>query len=383
MHIPTVLASDPTKDLTRKVYCVLGLPIEALGMSAILNEIDVAAAGRLPFLVSTPNLNFLVNSRSDPEFWESVLDSDLCPADGMPIVWIARLLGLPINKRVSGSDIFETLRLSGSRGLKVFFFGGEKGVAAAAASALNAARGALSCVGTLTPGFGTVDDMSGDDVFATINASGADILIVSLGARKGQVWLHRNHDRITVPIRAHLGAVINFIAGTVKRAPVGFRAFGLEWLWRIKEEPRLWRRYTHDGVVLLLLVFTRALPLAVRYRWYRFRSHRKPKELLISIEERRDSLMVKVAGDANERNIDKAVARFREAFSRRNRAVVIDFTGTRVVDARFLGLLLMVRKRLNKEGTQLKLIGMSSAIRKVFWLNGPDFLFRKAIDMRD
>ena len=136
-----MLTDATTSDLERNVYCVLGLPIDALDMPSILRRIDAAAASRTPFLISTPNLNFLVNSRSDPEFRESVLDSDLCPADGMPVVWIARLIGVPIRQRVSGSDIFEALKRPDRRRrqLKVFLFGGAPGVAAQAARTLNAA----------------------------------------------------------------------------------------------------------------------------------------------------------------------------------------------------------------------------------------------------
>ena len=89
-------------DLSREVYCILGIPIDAIEMSAVLRIIGMAAANRAPFVISTPNLNFLVNSQSDAEFRESVLLSDLCPADGMPIVWIARLMGIPIN---AGSQV--------------------------------------------------------------------------------------------------------------------------------------------------------------------------------------------------------------------------------------------------------------------------------------
>ena len=125
-----------------------------------------------------------------------------------------------------------------------------------------------------------------------VNASEADFLAVSLGARKGQLWLHRNHQRLTIPIRAHLGAVINFQAGTVKRAPTWLRAWGLEWLWRIKEEPHLWRRYAHDGWVLLRLIFTRVLPLAVANRWSRFKSQRWPQDLLIRTTHNHDSVTI-------------------------------------------------------------------------------------------
>ena len=353
-HDFPVLASDvPANDLARNVYCVLGLPIDALDMPMILRRIDAAAARRSPFLISTPNLNFLVNSRSDAEFRESVLDSDLCPADGMPVVWIARLIGVPIRQRVSGSDIFEALKAPDRLGrrLKVFLFGGAPGVAAAAARTLNAVPSGLSCVGTFDPGFGSVDEMSREHIIDKVNASEADFLAASLGARKGQLWLHRNRRRLAIPIRAHLGAVINFQAGTVKRAPTWLRACGLEWLWRIKEEPHLWRRYAHDGWVLLGLIFTRVVPLAVANRWSRFKSQHWPQRLMIRITHDHDSVTIGISGDASERHIAEAITGFQETLTGTNKIVVIDLSRTRVIDGRFFGLLLMLRKRLKGQGT--------------------------------
>src|SRR5580700_10313694 len=75
-------------DLSRKVYCVLGIPIDAIDMPGLLRAVHDAASNGAPFLISTPNLHFLVHSRLDPEFRETLLLSDLCPADGMAIVWI-------------------------------------------------------------------------------------------------------------------------------------------------------------------------------------------------------------------------------------------------------------------------------------------------------
>src|SRR5262249_46991876 len=297
-------------DLTRNVYCVLGLPIDALEMPAVLGRIEAAAASRATFLISTPNFDFVVQSRTDPEFRETLLGSDLCPADGMPVVWIARLIGAPVKQRVSGSDIFDALKAPErlARQLKVFLFGGAAGVAAVAARTLNAVPSGLNCVGALDPGFGSVDVMSRNQFIDAVNASEADFLAVSLGAKKGQPWLHRNHQRLTIPVRAHLGAAINFAAGTVKRAPMWLQAFGLEWLWRIKEEPGLWRRYAHGGAVLLGLVLTRILPLAILNQWHRFKFGQNPKELLISTEQHHDCAMIRLSGDANQRNIGKAIA---------------------------------------------------------------------------
>src|SRR5437879_111120 len=214
--------------LARSVYCVLGLPIDAVNLVTVVQRIEGAAVNRATLLISTPNLNFLVSSLSDPEFRESLLDSDLCPPDGAPIVWIAQLLGLPIKERVAGSDLLDRLRAGGTgiRRLAIFLFGGAKGVAAAAAARLNAEADGLNCVGTMDPGFCEVGEMSQDHVMDAVNSSGADFLVLSLGAKKGQLWLQRNHHRLTIPIRAHLGAAVNFQAGLINRAPPIVRAWG-------------------------------------------------------------------------------------------------------------------------------------------------------------
>src|SRR5688500_8961511 len=96
-------------DLSREVYGVFGIPVDATDRQSVLQHIRDAAARRRPFLLSTPNLNFLTLSLTDEAFRGALLRSDLCPADGMPIVWLARLIGAPIPSRVSGSDIFDAL----------------------------------------------------------------------------------------------------------------------------------------------------------------------------------------------------------------------------------------------------------------------------------
>jgi len=367
---------EPPSDLSRSVYCILGMPIDAIDMATIVRRIEAAAATRATFLISTPNLNFLVSSLTDPEFRESVLDSDLCSPDGTPIVWIARLLGLPIKERAAGSDLLNHLQASGSgrRRLTVFLFGGAKGVAAAAAKTLNAGLGSLNCVGIMDPGFCEVSEMSQDHIIDMVNSSGADFLSVSLGAKKGQLWLHRNHARLTVPVRAHLGAAINFQAGIVQRAPPRVRALGLEWLWRIKEEPYLWRRYWKDGFVLLRLLFTRVLPLVIATQWYRL----KPQQLQIedfSIESRSidRSIIISLNGAATERRIQKGIACFREAL-RAKQNIIIDLSKTDFIDARFFGLMLMLRKQLRHRGAKLTFVGVSPSIGRMFRLNELGFL---------
>lgn len=242
---------------------IAGLPFDMVNKAQAVERLCVAMRDNQRLFLSTPNLNFLVAAQTDGAFRESVLRSDLSVADGMPILWLARKQGTPLPERVAGSDLFEALRSGAGqavlgRPVKVFFFGGPPGVADAACQVLNAEHaqgGAMQAVGAICPGFGSVEDMSGPEVMERINASGADFLVVALGAKKGQAWIMHNLPNLQVPVVSHLGAVVNFVAGTVKRAPKRWQKLGLEWLWRIKEEPALFKRYWHDGLAFLHLWF--------------------------------------------------------------------------------------------------------------------------------
>ena len=362
-------------DLSREVYCVLGMPVDAIGMQAVLSRIEAAAAGRTPYLISTANLNFLVKSQFDRIFRESLILSDLCTADGIPIIWIAWLAGIPIKERIAGSDIFDALKAQHNTAhpLKIFLFGGAEGVATAASRLLNAQPTGLYCVGSFYPGFCSAEEMSWDDIIDKINSSNADFLVASLGAQKGQSWLQRNHDRLSIPVRAHLGASLNFQAGTVRRAPPIMRKFGLEWLWRIKEEPYLWRRYWDDGKVLLWLLFTHVLPFAFWTWWTRIKYDRRGEKLVVTTRTcSQQSIIVSLSGPATARNVKKVIPVLSEAIATKKH-ITLDFSNTRSIDARFLGLLLMLNKNLKSAGATSVYAGLSAELKKIFRLNGLDF----------
>lgn len=243
---------------SRNLHWIFGLPFDAITLQEAVDQVRVAAKNRTPLFISTPNLNFLIASQEDTEFRNSVIHSDLSLADGMPIIWLAKLLKLPVRERVAGSSLFEALRYpplnTGEKPLKVYFFGGPDGVAQRACEAINQDSSSMECCGYMSPGFGSLDDMSTPEILHHINAAEADFVVVSLGAKKGQAWIERNRTQINAPIISHLGAVVNFVAGNVKRAPVWFQRLGMEWIWRIKEEPTLWKRYSIDGIRLLPLI---------------------------------------------------------------------------------------------------------------------------------
>jgi N-acetylglucosaminyldiphosphoundecaprenol N-acetyl-beta-D-mannosaminyltransferase len=374
-QIDSARTASHQDELSRQVFGVLGIPIDVTGLLTLLRKLEAAVKYRKPFLISTPNVNFLITSQGEKQFRECLLLSDLCPVDGMPIVWIARLLGIPIKDRVSGADLFDALKLADrfDRRLGVFLFGGADELAALVGKNLNARSSGLKCVGTLNPGFGTVDEMSNEQIIGAINASGADILAVFLNAKKAQAWLLQNHDRLRIPVRAQFGATINFEAGIINRAPPFVRSAGLEWLWRIKEEPYLWRRYWTDGKSLLRLFLTGALPLAVDSLWTRFRSAWTGRGLQIELREEAHAVVVRLSGLAIAVHIDEAIKAFRQALGK-EKPIDVDVSRIRLLDPRFFGLLLMVRKQLRRRGQALRFIGLSPAILRAFRLNRFEFL---------
>jgi N-acetylglucosaminyldiphosphoundecaprenol N-acetyl-beta-D-mannosaminyltransferase len=360
-------------DLSRDVYCILGVPIDAIEMPAVLRKIEIAAGKGRPFVISTPNLNFLVNSQADREFREALLISDLCTVDGMPIVWIARLLGIPITRRTAGSDMVDTLRaVPRDVPLKVFLFGASEVVAAAAAERLDASAN-LKCVGWSCPTFGSVSELSADHLIDRINSSDADFLMAALGAVKGQLWLKQNHQRLKVPVRAHIGAAINFQAGVVARAPAVVQKLGLEWLWRIGQEPYLWRRYWNDGRVFLWLMLTNVIPLTVKGRALRRKGQRHGNKFAIDQFHGHASVDLRFSGFATAQHAAEASALFREALAA-GKTIVINLENALGIDARFLGLLLMVRKNLKAAGLDLNFVGMSREMVRTFRLNGLNYL---------
>jgi N-acetylglucosaminyldiphosphoundecaprenol N-acetyl-beta-D-mannosaminyltransferase len=360
------------EQFNRKVHCLLGLPFDTIDTAEAARRIHEAASTSTRCFMSTPNLNFVIASMSDSAFRQSILDSDLVVADGMPLVWMARLLGIPIPERVAGSTVFQRLYPSAERPIAVYFFGGTEGVAEAACRRLNRVASGLICVGYEFPGFGSIETMSSNEIIDRINQSNTDFVVVALGAKKGQEWIQRNRARLSAPIISHLGAVVNFVAGTLTRAPVWMQSAGLEWFWRIKEEPALWRRYFTDGLVLLRLLITRVIPLACIRRF----SSVDESEIVRAAYKAYDDgnkIVLELCGAWCENNLMP----LRQAFSSvslQGRNVCIDLTEVSHVDSAFLGLVMLLRATQAKGELGFSLLGLKASVARSFRYANAEYL---------
>lgn len=356
-------------DFDRDVWCVLGLPFDRVSVAQASDiVIDSARAGRrLSFI--TPNAHWLARSAKDPEARRQAVDSDLSLADGAAIVALARLLGVPLPGRCAGSDLFDALRARPAvarRRLKVFFFGGREGAARGAHHALGAAGpSGVESAGWLDPGSGDVESMSGPAMIGQINESGADFVLVALGAAKGQAWIERNQKRLMAPIVAHLGAVVDFTAGSIRRAPKFFRRLGLEWAWRIYAEPALWRRYSADAWTLASIFLRQLAP-----QWRLGRETNKNASAPAAVlSAAADHVCVKLTGAHFHSGLDPARAAFRAAAAA-GVPVRIDLTGCSGIDRAFLGLCLMLEKRLNPNGLTIEAVCADQRMARLLVLNG-------------
>lgn len=355
-------------DFDRDVWCLMGLPVDMAGVDQAIAAIDQAVRSGRKLSFVTPNVNWLVRSLKEPEARREMLNADLSLVDGAPLVMLAKLLGVPVRSRVAGSDLFEALRRRpgfAGRKLKVFFFGGRDGAAEAAAKAVNDENGGVRAVGFLNPGHGDVESMSADDVIADINAAKPDFVVVALGAAKGQAWIERNRDRLTAPVTAHLGAVIDFAAGGVARAPQWMQDAGLEWAWRIKEEPALWRRYFKDGLALAGLAATRIAPQLGR-------AARGGEPARAQIRQSAQETHIALSGDLCCGGLSPVREAFRSAAAP-GASVCLDLTDVAGFDRAFLGLVLMLEKHAARQGGVIRLAGVSPAQMRIFKANNMNY----------
>jgi N-acetylglucosaminyldiphosphoundecaprenol N-acetyl-beta-D-mannosaminyltransferase len=235
---------------------MLGMRISGLSVADAADRIqDYVASGR-PHYVCFSNVHSVVLGQRDEEFRRIINEADLALPDGMPVVWAGRLLGHRMRERVDGPGMMlELCRRSPPLGHSHFFYGGAEGVAPRVAERLKGRFPGLNVAGCLTPPFRPLTPEEDAEVVSTINASGAGVVWVGLGAPKQERWMAAHLGQLRAPVMLGVGAAFDFHAGRLKRAPRLMQRLGLEWLFRLAVEPRrLWRRYLHTNSAFLLAV---------------------------------------------------------------------------------------------------------------------------------
>jgi len=230
---------------------ILGINISSVTIhEAIENIKKYIKYGNKNYKVYTPNTDFIVRSVKDIKFKNILNNSDLNIADGMPLVWMSRLLGAPIKEKVAGSDlVFKLCKTASIEGYTIFLLGSLNNIALKAKKRLEAFYPQIKIVGAFSPSFGfDKNDSELKEIIKMINKSEPDILFVGLGSPKQEFFISKYSSEYKAKVSIGVGASIDFAAGVKKMPPQFLKKLGFAWLWRLCDEPkRLWRRYLiHD-----------------------------------------------------------------------------------------------------------------------------------------
>jgi N-acetylglucosaminyldiphosphoundecaprenol N-acetyl-beta-D-mannosaminyltransferase len=229
---------------------ILGVPVHNLTYDEALARIGgMVEAGR-PHQIATVNPEFLVVARRHAEFRRALLEADLALADGVGLQLAAALQGRRFTGRVPGSElVYRLLPVAAARGWRLFFLGAAPGVAARAAGAARARYRELQIADPTPEGAAAALDH--------IRAARPDILLVAYGAPTQDLWIARHGAQAGVPVMMGVGGTLDFLAGVTPRPPRIYHRLGLEWLYRLWQQPWRWRRQMRLPLFVLLVLLER------------------------------------------------------------------------------------------------------------------------------
>ncbi len=232
---------------------LFGIPVRAARMSDVVQRVDSAIASRCSLDIGVVNAAKIVNMSRNPDLADAVLSSDEIYADGMSVVWASKLLGDPLPERVAGIDLMHAIMKHGqTRDYRVFCMGATQEVLDVVLERFAEMYPGTKIVGSRNGYFEPDDE---EEIAQSVRSSKADVLFVAITSPKKEQFMSRWSDVMQVPVVHGVGGSFDVVAGVVERAPESWQRLGLEWLYRVKQEPRrLWKRYLFTNVVFLKLI---------------------------------------------------------------------------------------------------------------------------------
>jgi N-acetylglucosaminyldiphosphoundecaprenol N-acetyl-beta-D-mannosaminyltransferase len=347
---------------------VLGLPLANVTAEEAVEQIEKLILSGGTHQVATANLDFWLNSLNDVHLHRIIAGCSLVLPDGMPLVWVSRLLGNPLKERVSGVDMVPLLaELSAKKGYGVYLLGGRPGVAERASKMLEQAYPGVNIVGHHAPPLADLERMDHGDTLERIRAAKPDILLVAFGNPKQEKWIRMHARRLGVPVSIGIGGSMDILVGDVHRAPGWMQRHGLEWLGRCTQEPtRLLPRYARNFIGLAL-----KLPTALMATFLQ-RPHRGPS----TVNRTSDAGMIHLYIQGNlEAATAGALDRTVASCVAGGQLLVVHLRELEYANAEGLGALLDARQRLLATGLSLTLAGVPARMRLLFsaWCLEPLF----------
>ncbi|MCB0122246.1 MAG: WecB/TagA/CpsF family glycosyltransferase [Caldilineaceae bacterium] len=362
----------------RELLIILGTPIDDVSMAEALDRIETfVEIGRKTgkgHQIATINADFVVKSLHDAELQRILQESDMATADGMPLVWSARLLGVPLKGRVTGADMVPALaERAAERGYSIYLLGAAPGVAEQTATILRERYPALRIAGIACP---SAQAIANDDqeIIEACRAAKPDILFVALGNPKQEKWIHRHAEALGVPVMMGVGGTFDFIAGVTRRAPAWMQKSGLEWLYRLVQEPRrLWKRYATDLIGFGYFFI---------WQWWAMRRGWLASPLLPTSEVLflRNTVVVNIQGRLDRQN-QATFAEKAERSLAMNPYLIVNLQAAEFLDSAAIGTLVALTKQARDAGGNLWLVNVPAPIVQVLRLLHLDQFFEICDDV--
>jgi N-acetylglucosaminyldiphosphoundecaprenol N-acetyl-beta-D-mannosaminyltransferase len=238
--------TEPARVDAPAARAVLGIPLALTDYDRTLDWIEETVAARSRGYVCVAAVHTVMACQEDPELRDAVLGADFTVPDGQPLVWALNALGHRLPGRVYGPELMDrACARAAARGQRFYLYGGRNhGALAELARTLRLRHPGLQIVGGHCPPFRALTAAEKDAIAREINRSGADVIWVGIGVPKQEKWMARMRKRLDAPVLVGVGAAFDFHAGLVPQAPDWLQRLGLEWAFRLVQEPRrLWRRY--------------------------------------------------------------------------------------------------------------------------------------------
>jgi N-acetylglucosaminyldiphosphoundecaprenol N-acetyl-beta-D-mannosaminyltransferase len=263
-YVPRESGAGWAPPAKRDTFSVLGVRVDALQIPDVIRRMRewIARRDSCHFIAVT-GMHGITEAQHHADFKQVLADADLVVPDGMPLVWIGRLRGKVIRRRVYGPELMLTFcRETTPTGCRHFLYGGNVGVPERVAEFLEKSCAGICVAGAYSPPFRPATPEEDDAVIDAINRAAPDILWIGLSTPKQETWMHRHRSRLCVPVIAGVGAAFDFLASRKRQAPRWMRESGLEWLFRLLQEPqRLGRRYLVNGSEFVFLATLELLGL--------------------------------------------------------------------------------------------------------------------------
>lgn len=233
---------------------LFGITVDNLTMSETVDRIEAMIGDGAIHQHVVINVDKIVKMASNPSLKAAVMDCDLINADGQPVIWVSNLVQAPLKERVTGIDLFDVLiARCAERGLRPYLVGARQDVVARTVDVLKKKYPKLQLAGWRN-GYWSPEKES--DVVQEIKNARPDVLCMAVGSPKQELFLHKWKKEMQVPFVMGVGGSFDVTAGVLKRAPRWMQDSGLEWLFRLAQEPRrLWRRYLVEDMAFYRLVW--------------------------------------------------------------------------------------------------------------------------------